>query len=641
MSFNPSTIGVKNVTVVIANDDADENPYNFLLTGFGVRTYADSDGDGVTDNNDIDDDNDGILDVTEQENCLQSAFTTTSEYVFLNETFGNGITRGQININIPGATCSYCFEDGVVQPNTPECPAQSSKILDDGEYVVVHRIANTTSGHPDNIHGDLAWNGFEDHTPGDIYGRMAVFNASFAPGVFYETTINGVMPNIPVIYSFWAMNILSASVYNNSILPNITVQFLDMSNTVISTFSTGDIGRCNASNTNNSCVASEWRNYSTSVNLGNLTTFKIRFINNAPGGGGNDLALDDIMIKQQYCDRDNDGVSNIFDLDADNDGIPDIEEAGFKHLSNGRALMDIVTSGVWVDANANGFHDSLDAMLAGGTYLLPDTDGDGVRDFQDLDSDNDSLFDVDEAGLFNGDGDVNGDGLGDGPDGDGDGVLNIFENFTGRGTQVRPFAQDTDGNGIPDYRQLDSDSNGTFDIRTSLYASLDANSNGMIDGIVDVDKDGIPDTFDTDVTVLGSPRDLDRKLYLHFDGRNDYAQSTQLLSGLPSATMMAWIKLTDDVTTDTYTADGTIMGQNNFNLRINAARQVAVTVNGSSIFYPTTVLGVDRWYHVAATYDGSLSTQKLKIFINGTMVFGYNGTLNGALAANTDLFTLG
>ena len=43
--------------------------------------------------------------------------------------------------------------------------------------------------------------------------------------------------------------------------------------------------------------------------------------------------------------------------------------------------------------------------LATTTHPTPDTDGDGIRDFQDLDSDNDGINDVEEAGHVDPDGD--------------------------------------------------------------------------------------------------------------------------------------------------------------------------------------------------------------------------------------------
>lgn len=633
IAFQPTTIGTKLATVSFSTNDWSESSFSFSIAGLGVRTYPDTDGDGISDNIDIDDDNDGIPDVYEQLACYASPFSATTEYVFLNETFGAGTTKGQININIPGATCTYCYEDGIAGTNTTDCPSQSSWILDDGEYVVTHKIAGTEASDPDNIHGDLAWNGPADHTPGDVNGRMAVFNANYTPGIFYETTIHGVIPNVPITYEFWAMNIMAQSTYNGSILPNITVEFLDMENTVISSFNTGDIGRCNAGNSSNDCGLSEWRQYTTSVNLGENTSFVIRFRNNAPGGGGNDLALDDISIRQAYCDRDGDGVANIFDLDSDNDGIPDVEEAGFKDYTSGNAVL-LASAGAWVDANANGLHDGIEALIDSG-YAFPDFDTDGVYDFQDLDSDNDGLFDVDEAGMFNGDGDINGDGVGDGDDSDGDGLLDIFDGFDGFGSEIRAFADDFDADGQPDYLQTDKDYDGVFDIQQSLYAHLDANADGVIDGSDDADKDGILDSFDTNVAAFGSPRDLDRKLYLEFDGRNDYAQTSGILGGLNQATMMGWIKLANGFATD-----GFLFGQQSFHFKALSSGELVVSANGRSLHYSSD-LQTDRWYHIAARFDSSSEDKKLVFFINGREVASDNdGALSSALTNEGDAFTV-
>ena len=44
----------------------------------------------------------------------------------------------------------------------------------------------------------------------------------------------------------------------------------------------------------------------------------------------------------------------------------------------------------FVDANFNGYSDALETT----PLVIPDTDGDGKRAFQDLDSDNDSILDI-------------------------------------------------------------------------------------------------------------------------------------------------------------------------------------------------------------------------------------------------------
>jgi hypothetical protein len=673
ISFDPTTLGLKTAAISIVNNDTNENPYDFFIQGAGIQTFFDSDGDGVFDNFDIDDDNDGILDATEEANC-DAANGNKANYKFLNETFGTGGRTSDFTAAYK-ATTTYCYEDGIVGTNTTECAYLSSKILDDGEYTVVSKITGTLSNDPDNIHGDLAWYNGEDHTPGDINGRMAVFNAAFEPGIFYETTITGVLSNLPITYSFWVLNIMAQDRFPGTILPNVTVEFYDLSNNFLTSFTTGDIGRCSGSTTDNSCTQGVWKQFTASINLGNVNAFTVRFKNNAKGGGGNDLALDDILISQTLCDLDNDGVADMFDLDADNDGIEDVVEAGLGRLSDGKGKIDVNAD--WLDSNGNGMHDS--AESAGALPAL-DSDGDGVPNYIDLDSDNDSVFDVDESGAgntnavfgyINGDGDITGDGVGDGPEsetfrikdingdgiteGFGDGILDIYDYGTGANeygnlnqgiataNPATTYLKDTDGDGIPDY--LDTQSNGiTWDISNNNliydYKTIDANNDGIIDGSADLDKDGILDLFDTNTSVFGSPRDIRTKLFLEFDGRNDYGQSTTILGGLTNTSLMAWINLNA-----AFSGDGVIVGQNNFQIRITSAKKLEAVVNGStlifdSVVYPFTAvtLNTAQWYHVAAVYNGTNSL--LKLYLNGTMVA--SKSISGSISsADTSLLTIG
>ncbi|MBU2525713.1 MAG: choice-of-anchor D domain-containing protein [Bacteroidetes bacterium] len=615
IEFAPTSVGLKTATISIANDDTDENPYTFVVNGSGIQTFIDTDGDGVTNDIDIDDDNDGIPDTVEQDNCAANPVSNIIEQVFINETFGAGTNRVQINANIPTASTNYCYEDGTSNPTpctnggTTNSPTQPLN-LNDGEYTVFNsaQIASWAAQF---------WYTGPDHTTGDTNGRMALFNAAIAPGEFYRTIITGAFPNLPITYDFWAINLDrdNAPDIANRLRPNILVEFRDLSGNLITSITTGDIAPSSAA----SDQPTDWHNFTANITLGNITEFEVIFINNTIGGLGNDLALDDIVIKQTFCNSDNDQTPDVFDLDADNDGIPDITEVGFGQLSGGKATMDLSALGPWVDANGNGLHDSIDPFVAG--FNIISTDGDGILDQFDLDSDNDGLFDVDEAGY--GDGDVNGDGMGDGDDSDDDGILDIFDFFVGFGNLGQPLPINSDGDtfvstlgSIPlyDYMEIDSDNDGIFDLANELHSGLDANNDGIIDGSADVDKDGILDAFDTSTLVFGSPRDLNEPLYIEFDGRNDYIQESQdILQGLVGATVMAWIKPTD------VSQSPVIIGEENFIFSVINTNRLRLNINGVNFNSNSGVnIPLNTWTHVAAVFDGANSLAK--IYKNGVLV---------------------
>jgi len=624
--FAPTSVGSKTATISIANNDTNENPYDFVIGGVGLQTFIDTDGDGVTNDIDIDDDNDGIPDTVEQDNCAANPVSNTVQKVFINETFGAGTGRTMINANIPSASTTYCYEDGLAGG----CIAGNlGTDLNDGEYTVFNsaQIASWANQF---------WYRGGDHT-GDTNGKMALFNAAIAPGEFYRATITGAFPNLPITYDFWAINLdrLDAPDIANRLRPNVLVEFRDLSNNLITSISTGDI----APSSIGSDQPTDWHNFTANITLGNITEFVVIFINNTPGGLGNDLALDDIVIKQTFCNSDNDITPDVFDLDADNDGIPDIVEVGFGQLSGGKATMDLAALGPWVDANGNGLHDSIDPFVAG--FNIISTDSDGILDQFDLDSDNDGLFDVDEAGY--GDGDVNGDGMGDGGDSDGDGILDVFDFFVGFGNLGQPLPINSDGDTYPgtlgniplyDYMEVDSNNDGTFDLADQLHSALDANNDGIIDGTTDVDRDGILDAFDTSTLVFGSPRDLNEPLYIEFDGRNDYVQeSLDIVQGLAGATLMAWIKPSD------VSQNPVIAGEENFIFSVINTNRLRLNVNGANFNSNSGVnIPLNTWTHVAAVFDGANSLAK--IYKNGVLVgsTSVSGVIN--LTAN-NVFRIG
>jgi len=211
----------------------------------------------------------------------------------------------------------------------------------------------------------------------------------------------------------------------------------------------------------------------------------------------NGNGLDDTIEATPLADpnTDGDGVLDRLDLDSDNDGITDTTEAGGLD-ADGNGIIDGFT-----DVNGNGLDDATEAT----PLADPNSDGDSVSDRLDLDSDNDGITDTTEAG---------------GLDVDGNGIIDGFTDADTNGlddaTEATPLADsDTDGDNVVDRLDLDSDNDGLTD--TTETGGLDANSDGIIDGFTDGDTNGLDDAteatplvdVDTDIDTVLDRFDLD------------------------------------------------------------------------------------------------------------------------------------
>jgi gliding motility-associated-like protein len=192
-------------------------------------------------------------------------------------------------------------------------------------------------------------------------------------------------------------------------------------------------------------------------------------------------------------DNDGDGIADHVDLDSDNDGIPDMVEAGHAQLDSD---MDGRIDGVAADFGANGLFNSIssdpDAMTATVTYLILDTNNDNTPDHDDLDSDDDGILDVVESQQVDGDFDGQvGTGI---PKVDKNGLS--YEDGSGNPVVIRFSPKDLDMDLIPDYRDWDRDGDGIADYyecpdQTNCPDS-DTDGNFDVDEL-DSDGDGLTD----------------------------------------------------------------------------------------------------------------------------------------------------
>ncbi|WP_330444544.1 gliding motility-associated C-terminal domain-containing protein [Flavivirga abyssicola] len=198
-------------------------------------------------------------------------------------------------------------------------------------------------------------------------------------------------------------------------------------------------------------------------------------------------------------DRDGDGVEDFCDLDSDGDGILDTEEAGDSTFDpSGDADGDGIDNYLDSSDTTPGFPSFTDTN-GDGVNDLYDNDGDGIPDFLDLDSDNDGIYDVIEAGGVDGDGD----GLiGTGAlvDTDGDGWSDITDPTNGG---IPLILIQSDGDSIPDLLDVDSDGDGCPDALEGsgsfVAGDLTSSNNLADDDEGSVDSDGVP-------TNTGSPQ---------------------------------------------------------------------------------------------------------------------------------------
>ena len=183
----------------------------------------------------------------------------------VNINFGSG-SVGQSNLTGVGNGYIYL---------TTNCP-------NDGQYTIA-------SQSPACFNGDW-WPLTKDHTPNSVNGNMMIVNATYAPGDFFVDTVDGLCNGTTYEFAAWILNLsIPSSCSGSPILPNVTFSIETTAGVVIQQYQTGDIPTANAA---------VWNQYgfffSAPTNSGSIV---IRMRNNAPGGCGNDLVIDDITFR--------------------------------------------------------------------------------------------------------------------------------------------------------------------------------------------------------------------------------------------------------------------------------------------------------------------------------------------------------
>ncbi len=186
-------------------------------------------------------------------------------YVLYKDDFGGNAASPNIGTALPAGVTTYRYET-----STP---------VQDGGY----GIRKEVRGHTERPNG--AWHKMTDHS-GD--GYMMVVNASYNPGLFYQKTITDLCQGTSFFFSVWVANLMRPSA-NGPKDPNLKFIILNPgTQEVIGTYTTGLLPRY---------THPTWEQYGIEFNLPTgVSSVILQIFNNAEGGNGNDLVLDDITF---------------------------------------------------------------------------------------------------------------------------------------------------------------------------------------------------------------------------------------------------------------------------------------------------------------------------------------------------------
>ncbi|MBL4745841.1 MAG: hypothetical protein JKY08_05690, partial [Flavobacteriaceae bacterium] len=382
----------------------------------GNPTSVDFDADGIVDACDLDDDNDGILDLVEDAICGDIQGNVNS---------GNGPFRN----NVFWFTWEGILDNGIHDGDTKDFVLPNGKIAT-VTFSNTNFFAQTVMKSSDM----MTWTG------ADLWKGYSVSTSS-AEALYSVTNYDGV--------ASFRMTVS----YDDGSLPDIIVGDAESTNgeeSIILTsnggafqflqnFGTGTSLLLAGVGTNSVTVSGTPGDVQAPVFVTQQTT--VLDVQIVAKGGKQGIALGVFLGCPDGNDFDNDGIINSLDLDSDNDGIYDVIEAG------------------GIDSNNDGVADDIDGDLTNNNGipnsaihgLEPTETTIGVFDFLNLDSDEDNCTDADEAY-----GDITADNNDGGEYGDVDTKVFPDASISSSGLVVAASyttPKDLDTNNKPDYIQ--------------------------------------------------------------------------------------------------------------------------------------------------------------------------------------------
>ncbi len=369
-----------------------------------IKDCKDSDGDGIPDWQDLDDDNDGILD------CIENGLDTTADKIFKannNATIIASPSSGpvhQFRLTNGGSQNGQVWSYGKVD-FTKSFTLSTKALLSnaDGIAIVFHnspagQLASGINGQGLGARGiangiALELDTFVNSCTNDA-NNGANCDPSFDHGSIRTT---GTWINAGKLAGDGQ---LGDGTVDDGLWHDVIINWNSVTRNLSYTFDGAPVTNYTFPTTGTNAVET--------ILAGNSAYFGFT-ASTGGAGSNNSVGFDSLCSLPIYLDTDSDGISNHLDLDSDGDGCTDaIEGTGNFTISQLTTATGTISSqtpnqnfGVTVDANGiptivgaagQGIGNSQD--ISKNDCL--DSDGDGISDWVDLDLDNDGILDINE-----------------------------------------------------------------------------------------------------------------------------------------------------------------------------------------------------------------------------------------------------
>jgi len=411
---------VTELTFVYTNGDSissnnDPDPQAIWFDDFNFQA-KDTDGDGVADFRDIDDDNDGILDAVEIQgagNCPYGFFHMIGGVLNVFDEENKvylPIGAQHVSINAMGFDDQSGKLYAALREDTTDDYGNSllrNDIIEIDRYSGKIKKASASNKQLNSFAADFYDGALYARTSTssiDKWTKSADALASISTGNYNAADFAISHANgSTMAYGLYTTDTTSGNADNTQLFqinlddgtvatPTLTVTTpdgLDLHNGWGATFFTDD------NNSNRKLYAANNNGYIYEIVDFDTSSPSVTFTYRSVATNNNDGAS--CRDANQYAvDSDGDGIPDYLDLDSDNDGIPDNVEA------QPTAGYD-APLGTWTDVDGDGLADQYDddtSGVVGSNGLIPiNTDGDNSADFLDPDSDNDGYTDCEEGRL--------------------------------------------------------------------------------------------------------------------------------------------------------------------------------------------------------------------------------------------------